>query len=134
MPDLNIRILVDVLLLLSGRSPASSVFLFDDAPIRGEGWGRADLRSPAAPGTLVRWTLTAIDLQTPVWLRAIDFAQTDVAAEVEAPMWARAFQGRMPTDAAIGTDHPYRLILGFGREAGRRLIVDGPSLVCRATS
>jgi hypothetical protein len=132
MPILNIRVFVDVIDLLSGSSPVSTVFLFDDALARGEGWGSVALCSPVSPGVDVRWTLAAIDVQTPVWLCAVAFDDRAPSLEVDTPMWGRSFLGRVPPNAVTGIAHPYRLVLGFGREGGRRLVVEGPSLLCAA--
>jgi hypothetical protein len=79
MKPLNIQMFVDAAALLSGCAVSETFFLFDDNPAsRSKGTSR--LSSACYPGQLIRWYLTPIDVQTPVWIKAIQFSQGLAAA------------------------------------------------------
>jgi hypothetical protein len=63
---------VDATALLSGSTVSETFFLFDDSPAS-KGKGTSSLSSACYPGQLIRWYLTPIDVQTPVWINAIQF-------------------------------------------------------------
>lgn len=128
MTPLTIRVFVDVIALLSGASHASTVFFYDDAPVLSPGRGTLALRSAVCPGQFVRWTATALDVQTPVWIRRLSFDGQPETPEIVAPPWARRFQGFVPAGLEPGSVHPYRLTLGFSGTGKRRVIVEGASL------
>lgn len=130
MTPLNIRVFVDVIALLSGASVDSTVFFYDDALVPSPGRGTHALRTSVTPGQFVRWTVTALDVQTPVWIRRLDFAGQPEMPEIAAPLWARKFQGFVPLGLAPGSEHPYRLTLGFSGTGKRRAIIEGAALCC----
>lgn len=138
MSVLNIQIFVDVIALLVDSPVEAAVFLYDDSPVTSAGRGTPQLRSPAYPGQLVRWSLAPIDVQTPVWLDSLTFGPHPAGLPDEAqiptpprpdPIWARRWEGYVPWGLLPGVDYPYRLTLAFGGAITRRLIIDGPSLV-----
>ncbi len=87
MPTLNIQVFVDVIALLSGAPLNKAVHMFDDSGLGSEGQGAHALVSTVLPGQLVRWTVNALDVQTQVWIKDINFGPVIVrpaSAEGEA--------------------------------------------------
>lgn len=129
-PTLNIRIFVDVIALLLGHPADGAVFLYDDSPYGGSEAGTAKRVSPVWPGQLVRWSVTPLDVQTPVWLADLPFGENGPppAGYASAP-WALQWQGYIPEWLTPGAHYPYRLVLATGALTGRTLSLEGPSLL-----
>lgn len=87
MQTLNILVFVDVIALLSGAPLNKAVHMFDDSGLGSEGQGTHALVSSVLPGQLVRWTINAIDVQTQVWIKELNFGpviEHPASAEVES--------------------------------------------------
>ncbi|MCG5480826.1 hypothetical protein [Sinorhizobium alkalisoli] len=134
MSPLNIQVFVDVVALLLGNPADDNAFLFDDSFCGGEDSGTAKLASPVWPRQLVRWSVTPLDVQTPVWLSGLSFDGLAMPAETNAPPWALHWQGYAPWWLAPGTRHSYRLTLVTGGLTGRAISIAGPSLVVNASA
>ncbi|SIS91234.1 hypothetical protein [Insolitispirillum peregrinum] len=141
LPVLNIQVYVDVVALLVGKPVERSVFLYDDGPFPGSGMGTPALSSPVGPGQWVRWTMTPIDVQTPVWIDSLTFgcgtvpapSVTDLPRSDElpgpTPLWARSWEGMIPpVGLTPDTTYPYRMVIGFGEDDGKLVALDGASL------
>ncbi|PJR08815.1 hypothetical protein [Sinorhizobium meliloti] len=135
MPPLNVQVFVDVVALLLGNPADDSVFLFDDNFCGGEDSGTAKLASPVWPRQLVRWSVTPLDVQTPVWLSGISFDGLEIPAGTNVPApWALHWQGYAPCWLAPGTRHSYTLTLLTGGLTGRTISIAGPSLLVNAST
>ncbi|MCX6461373.1 MAG: hypothetical protein NTZ03_13835 [Actinobacteria bacterium] len=141
MHPLNIRIVVDSLLLLEGGSLDQSVFLFEDGD-QSQGKGTHQLISVVHPFQLVRWTLVPVDLQAPGWIVGIDFARVDPLAGSE-PLPERLpaprprsliWEGYVPAGLSPAEPSPYAIQLTFGDgHRGTPVTVEGPSLQLTST-
>jgi hypothetical protein len=69
----NINIAVDVVAALSDKSLKGNVFLMDNGSFESTNQGTDYLTTLCIPGQLIRWTVYAIDLQTPVAIKNISF-------------------------------------------------------------
>ncbi len=69
----NINIAVDVVAALSDKSLKGNVFLMDNGSFESTNQGTDHLTTLCIPGQLIRWTVYAIDLQTPVAIKNITF-------------------------------------------------------------
>lgn len=133
MQPLNIQIFVDVMALLLDNPTEGAVFAYDDSPVPSQNKGTPMLQTPVWPGQLVRWSLIALDVQTPAWIRRISFGAN--MASSPAPQtgtdtpWSVSWEGYMPCYGLIpGQAFPYQLEIGFGALSTRRSMVAGPSL------
>jgi len=125
--NINIAVAVDVAAALSGGSPDDVVFLIDDGSLASEGKGTSRLITDCVPGQLVRWRSYAIDLQTPVSIKAVRFlnwldrggdqavGRDDVASG--GPDWyndSLDWSGIVPWFMVPGLAYRYRLTLQMG--------------------
>jgi hypothetical protein len=93
MHTTNINIAVDVVAALSNKSLKGNVFLMDNGCFESENQGTDSLATFCIPGQLIRWTVYAVDLQTPVAIKNITFLttenylkqQAEIPTEVIAP-------------------------------------------------
>jgi len=79
-PQVNICVVVDVIGALSDQTLAGNLCLVDDGAFHSSGQGTPQLCTIVVPGQVVKWTAVAVDVQTPVEIRAITFLGSDVAA------------------------------------------------------
>jgi hypothetical protein len=73
----NINIAVDVVAALSNKSLKGNIFLMDDGSFESENQGTDHLTTLCIPGQLIRWTVYAVDLQTPVAIKNITFLSNE---------------------------------------------------------
>lgn len=154
MQALNIQIYVDVVQLLLDHNAGRAAFMFDDSPGGGDGQGTLSLRSPVLPGQLVRWTVTPVDVQTPIWISGIEFmpkaadedakpadvartggeaadeteTKADALSPYSAPVWSKSWNGFVPAwELTCGGEYAYRVIFSFGGVS--EIAMEGPALV-----
>ncbi|TYB61847.1 hypothetical protein FXF51_27655 [Nonomuraea sp. PA05] len=73
-PQVSIIALVDVIGALSDRSLLNgNLVLIDDGSFASRAQGTPDLCTIVQPGQVVQWTALAVDLQTPVEIKNIEF-------------------------------------------------------------
>ncbi|AQZ65277.1 hypothetical protein BKM31_30955 [[Actinomadura] parvosata subsp. kistnae] len=73
-PQVNIIALVDVIGALSDRSLLNgNLVMIDDGSFASRAQGTPDLCTVVQPGQVVQWTALAVDLQTPVEIKNIEF-------------------------------------------------------------
>lgn len=114
MKPLNIQMFVDATALLAGSTVSETFFLFDDSPAS-KGKGTSFLTSVCYPGQLIRWYLTPIDVQTPVWIKAIQFghefpAEYPPSSEAALESASAADSGNDSPAAAEAAPVPSRLV------------------------
>lgn len=125
--NINIAVAVDVAAALSGGAPDDVVFLMDDGALASEGKGTSRLITNCVPDQLVRWRSYAIDLQTPVSIKAIRFltwldrgGDPAVGRDLVAPGGPDWFNdsldwsGIVPWSMLPGLAYRYRLTLQMG--------------------
>lgn len=142
---LIINVQVDSLAVLSG-APAHECIWVVDSSAQSTGKGGAAVRSVAAPGQRVRWTVTSVDLQAPAWLNRIAFVdrhhesalrklEQSEAPEDDAvsrlPARAVSWEGVVPPYAVEGVAYPYEIHVSFGNEVGRPFAVSGCEIELR---
>ncbi|HZX39886.1 MAG TPA: hypothetical protein VFF37_16445 [Streptomyces sp.] len=142
--DIHIAVAVDVAAALSGTSPDDVVFLMDDGPLASEGKGTSRLITNCVPGQLVRWRSYAIDLQTPVSIKAIRFSswlgpwgydqaleRHDVASGGAGEDWANDsldWSGIVPASMLPGLAYRYRLTVQMGTGSNALMSFDTSAL------
>jgi len=89
MQAINITFLVDVIGALSHGTLRNNIFMADNG-LDSQGNGTEALITTCCPGQPVNWVVYAIDVQTPVLIRAITFI--DIAKEDDQQLIARAFE------------------------------------------
>lgn len=139
--NINIAVAVDVAAALSGGSPEDVVFLVDDGPLASEGKGTSRLITNCVPDQLVRWRSYAIDLQTPVSIKAVRFSnwldrggdpvvgRDDVPAG--GPDWSNDsldWSGIVPWSMLPALAYRYRVTLQMGTGPNALLSFDTAAL------
>lgn len=88
MQAINIVTIVDVIGALSNGTLRHNIFMADNSP-QSQGNGTDALITVCHPGQRVTWIVHAIDVQTPVLIRAITFL--NIAKENDTQALVRAF-------------------------------------------
>lgn len=69
----NINIAVDVVKALSDQSLQNNIYVMDDSMLGSRNQGTGELCTRCQPGQTLHWVIYALDLQTPVAIRNIEF-------------------------------------------------------------
>ncbi|MFD0415039.1 hypothetical protein [Streptomyces sp. NPDC127108] len=138
-PQINIIAVVDVIGALSGRTLQNgNLCLVDNGDYTSTGQGTPELCTFVRPGQVVQWSALAVDLQTPVDIKAITFLGPDGTAsplsrpasneegeKLDLEHWA----GMVPPYLVPGVAHRYRLELQMYEGDHSVLHVDTPALL-----
>jgi hypothetical protein len=145
IPRINVLAVVDVVAALSRRSLRDqSLCLMDDSTLS-TGQGTPDLCTACRPGQLIKWSAFAVDVQTPVEIRAITFLPTPqhlrlpgsppalepgTAQEPDGDARAglQVWEGIVPPWLIPGTAYHYRLELQMDDGPDSTLHLDTPAL------
>jgi hypothetical protein len=137
MQAINIVTVVDVIGALSTGTLRNNIFMIDNGA-GSEGQGTALLQTACYPGQLVNWSVHAIDVQTPVLIRAIELLhpasrsgengpgfspQPGVGGEPEWHYW----RGLVPWGMPAGR-YQYRLTLQMAKGRISTMYADTPAL------
>ena len=138
--EINIVIAVDVIAALSGRTLLNSnLCMMDDSPLQSTGQGTPNLCTVCYPGQTIKWTVYAIDLQTPVAIKSISFIkseETGASSEQAAPaneddsdrLDLEVWSGIVPCTLVPGVEYRYRLELQMYEGVNSIMSIDTPSL------
>lgn len=146
-PKVNIIALVDVIGALSDSGlDQGHLCLVDDSDQESTGQGTAQLCTLVQPGQVVEWTALAVDVQTPLVIKSIDFLAPDGSAVPASPADpfaggadaegtpenpdALVWSGIVPTTIARGVPYRYRLELQMGQAPESVLSTAKPVLLC----
>lgn len=143
----NINIAVDVVKALSDQSLQSNIYVMDDSVLESRNQGTGELCTRCQPGQTLLWRIYALDLQTPVAIKNIEFipetqtydekAIAYVKDSVEADATAVVLSDGNPDNRTwcgilpwIRQGHPYRyrLTLEAGKGVYSVLSIDTLSL------
>ncbi|MEU3460655.1 hypothetical protein ABZ721_11950 [Streptomyces sp. NPDC006733] len=138
----NIIVVVDVIGALSGGTLRNgNLCMIDDGSLQSAGQGTADLVTIVAPGQTVQWTVLAVDLQTPVEIKNIEFLEpghngssaphTSTPSEESEKLELDVWSGVVPRYMTPGVAHKYRLELQMYEGAYSVLDIDTPALMCQ---
>ncbi|MEV0614376.1 hypothetical protein AB0I81_13705 [Nonomuraea sp. NPDC050404] len=85
-PQVSIIALVDVIGALSSRSLLDgNLVMIDDGSFASRAQGTPELCTIVQPGQVVQWTALAVDLQTPVEIKNIEFLRLQPAGQPAYP-------------------------------------------------
>jgi hypothetical protein len=138
-PQVNIVAVVDVIGALSaGTLLNGNLCMMDNGDHDSTGQGTPYLCTAVRPGQVVQWSVLAVDLQTPVAIKAITFlgpggevpptvhgAAEEDGDTLDLAHWA----GLVPPVLSRGTPHQYRLELQMYEGPHSILHVDAPALL-----
>ncbi|UBU16124.1 hypothetical protein [Nonomuraea gerenzanensis] len=119
-PQVSIIALVDVIGALSDRSLLNgNLVLIDDGSFASRAQGTPELCTIVQPGQVVQWTALAVDLQTPVEIRNIEFLRLQPPGQPAYPApqagWAAPVAGAHPGMPAPSPAQPaYAAATGHG--------------------
>lgn len=132
--QININIAVDVIKALSEQQLENNIYMMDDSIMESSGQGTQSLCTLCKPGQTIRWTVFALDLQTPVVIRNISFAalsgkpEYGVKCSEEANPDSNEWTGILPL-IKEGHKYNYHVELQMGTGRHSCLIIDTPSLM-----
>lgn len=145
----NIAVAVDVIGALSDRALEGHLFMMDDSVYGSDGKGTSKLITACCAGQIVCWSAYAVDLQTPISIRKIDFlgccssgrniqgtAKTSAGGDVSTQIdhlgeWRndlKDWRGIVPSYLVPGADYRYRLEIQMGVGKNSVMTVDTPAL------
>ena len=79
---IDVVVLVDVVGALSDMTLHNgNLSMMDDGRFHSTGQGTPNLCTMCQPGQIIQWSVTAVDLQTPVEIRSITFLESEPGSE-----------------------------------------------------
>ena len=138
--QINVNIAVDVIRALSEESLKDNLYMMDNNPfsdgLQSSGQGTDYLTTSCTPGQVIKWVVHAIDLQTPVSIRNIEFI---VEGDHEQPGGhgveehsnrpdLKIWTGIVPSTMVVGQPYRYRVELQMGDGQNSVMSVDSAAL------
>lgn len=134
----QINIAVDVIKALSEQQLENNIYMMDDSILESSGQGTESLCTLCKPGQTIRWTVYALDLQTPVVIRNISFAVLSGKPEHKTALSMNCLEEANPDSnewtgvlplIMEGHKYNYHVELQMGKGRHSCLIIDTPSLM-----
>ncbi len=152
-PKVTIIALVDVIGALSAQTLGDgNLSLVDDGEFESSGQGTPELCTLVQAGQVVEWSALAVDVQTPLVIKSIEFLGADAAPAFPSPPLgadplgadadgvdaaggrqypdALVWSGVVPITMLAGVPYRYRLALQMDQGENSVLTVDAPALMC----
>lgn len=136
--QININIAVDVIKALSEQQLENNIYMMDDSILESSGQGTERLCTLCKPGQTIRWTVYALDLQTPVVIRNISFAALSEKSKYGNGLNVNCLDDVNPDSnewAGVlplimeGHKYNYHMELQMGKGRHSCLVIDAPSLM-----
>jgi len=130
MNTTNINIAIDVIAALSDKTLRGNIFVMDDGLLNSRNKGTDHLVTVCSAGQLIKWSIYAIDLQTPVSIKSISFSQTEKDNNEDIPnnhytnLDLNEWSGYLPNYLLPNKQYKYKLELQMGEGQYSILSID----------
>ncbi|WP_075602922.1 hypothetical protein [Saccharicrinis aurantiacus] len=130
MNTTNINIAIDVIAALSDKTLRGNIFVMDDGLLNSRNKGTDHLVTVCSAGQLIKWSIYAIDLQTPVSIKSISFSQTEKDNNEDIPnnhytnLDLNEWSGYVPNYLLPNKQYKYKLELQMGEGQYSILSID----------
>ena len=149
MTTINIAIAVDSVGALSAKQLDGFIFMMDDSIFGSSGNGTSHLMTACCPGQVIKWRPYAVDLQTPVSVKGIEFIGTSRSETpnsncgqqqslLTASMYGqpsdertsdlKEWVGIVPAFLAPDMNYLYRVVIQMGTGKNSVMAIDTPAL------
>lgn len=135
---INIVTVVDVVEALSSKTLLEgNLCMMDDSPFESHNQGTPNLCTHCLPGQVIKWSMIALDLQTPVAIKSIRFIgpdgadalpKTDPLTAESDKLHLNVWEGIVPYDLVPGVEYKYRMEVQMYEGINCLMTIDSPSI------